>query len=265
MIIPLWRRSRTIPLLLCATVVACAGRRSLDLSVQVARYDTTANPHEAWELKTELHSRYSLFLSTRRDTLAALVRLDSAVAVTTTPSGTQATPARGSGGGAPVLSYTFTKAGAGALKVDSIPTSASPRGLNESQLLEAPNLFLRLPTGACRAGRAWVDSVSVDGVPIHGSTQSEVRWAGRFQVDSLTAGGVWISGTIQLHGRGDGVQTGLRDLREVTWLLSAGCRQPIRYADRRHRVLVLDDPDTGAPHDSVVSRGVGTATFRRAR
>ena len=70
--------SRTIALILCATIVACGGsRRGLDLSVQLARFDTTTSPREDWELKTELHAAYSLSLSTRRDTLAVLVRLDS--------------------------------------------------------------------------------------------------------------------------------------------------------------------------------------------
>jgi hypothetical protein len=231
----------------------------------MARYDTTASPREDWELKTELHAVYWVSLSTRRDTLAALVRLDSMLSLSTTPAGTRANPVRGVGDG-PILSYTFVKVGVATLTVDSVPTSAFPRGLNESQIFEAPNLFLQPPAGMCREGATWLDSLAVDGVPIFGAARSGVLWVGRFQVDSVTADGVWVTGVVQVRGLGEGRQIAhLREHRDVRWLLSARCQQPIRYAERRRRVLVVDHPDTGEPHDSVVSHGASTAVFQRAR
>ena len=260
--------------MLSSLVLACRGPGSapapiprpqvLQLTVLLDRHDTTTSPRESWSLKTEMHAVYHLSWRQVDTVLFGEVRLDSVQYLSTTSMGTRADPVTGTPRG-PILGFTFTRRGAGAFEVDSVPTSARPRGLNQGQVLEIPNLVLVPPSSACRIGGTWIDSTGLPSVPVAGATPSTIWWRASFRVDSINRAGAWIGGRVELRGEGEGpLPTRLRDDRTVVWLFDRQCAAPIRLFERRQRTLVTLDPETLQPHDSASASGTATATFARA-
>jgi hypothetical protein len=235
----------------------------VQLTVALDRYDTTTSARESWALTTEMHAVYHLSRSRADTVVSGRIQLRSLQYLSTTPAGTRSHPVTGVPGG-PILGFTFTRRGRGAFEIDSVPTSARPRGLNDTQVLEIPGLYLSPPPSACRRDGSWTDSAALPPVPLAGSTPAAIWWWASFRVDSVTHDGIWVAGRTQLRGDEEGpLPTRLRDDRTVLWLLDPQCAVPIRMVEHRRRTLVSLDPETRQPHDSVSATGTASATFTR--
>jgi len=210
-----------------------------------------------------MHAVYHLSHSQADTVVFGRVQLQSLEYLSTTPAGTHSDPITGVPGG-PILGYTFMRRGRGAFEIDSMPTSARPRGFNHSQVLEIPSLFLSPPPSACRRDGSWADSAALPPVPLTGSTPSTIWWRGSFRVDSVNRAGIWVAGRTQLRGEEEGpLPTRLRDDRTVVWLFDPQCGVPLRMVEHRQRTLVTLNPETRQPHDSVSATGTASATFTR--